>query len=80
MNPLNKRQRLLRPSLRDQFKYEVAEHLGLADDIALKGWADMPSRQLGRIGGTIGGNMVKVMIRQAEANLDAEPTSEGSDV
>ncbi len=71
---MSKRQPLLRSSLRDQFKYEVAEHLGLSDEIKAQGWADLPSRQLGRIGGTIGGNMVKVMIRQAKANLEnSEP-------
>ncbi|AUW93679.1 MAG: small acid-soluble spore protein [Sulfobacillus thermosulfidooxidans] len=62
---------LLSPQIRDQFKYEVAEDLGLTDEILTKGWADMPSRQLGRIGGKIGGNMVKVMIRQAEESLSS---------
>lgn len=61
---------LLDPNLRDRFKYEVAEDLGLVGEIESKGWADMPSKQLGRIGGKIGGNMVKVMIRNAEATLN----------
>ncbi|MHB1955893.1 MAG: small, acid-soluble spore protein, alpha/beta type [Sulfobacillus sp.] len=56
-------------SMRDRFKYEVASELGLLDEIEQKGWADMPTRQLGRIGGKIGGNMVKVMIRMAEESM-----------
>ncbi|OLZ12245.1 alpha/beta-type small acid-soluble spore protein [Sulfobacillus thermosulfidooxidans] len=61
---------LLPESVRDQFKYEIASDLGLSHEIAVKGWADMPTRQLGRIGGKIGGNMVKVMIREAEKALE----------
>ncbi len=60
---------LLPDRVRNQFKYEIADELGILDDIEEKGWADMPSRQLGRIGGKIGGNMVKVMIRHAENAL-----------
>lgn len=62
---------LLPDQVRDRFKYEVAGELGLLDDIEIKGWADMPTRDLGRIGGAIGGNMVKVLIRQAEEALAA---------
>jgi len=60
---------LLPERVRDRFKYEVAEELNLLDTIAEKGWGDMPTRDLGRIGGTIGGNMVRVLIRQAEQQL-----------
>lgn len=60
---------VLPPGVRDRFKYEVAQNLGLLDEIEQKGWADMPTRQLGRIGGKIGGNMVKVMIHYAESEL-----------
>lgn len=60
---------VLSNAVRDQFKYEVAADLGLLDDIEQKGWADMPTRQLGRIGGKIGGNMVKVMVRIAEESM-----------
>ena len=55
--------------VRDRFKYEIASDLGIMDEIESKGWADMPTRQLGRIGGKIGGNMVKVMIKHAEEAL-----------
>ncbi|MCL4493863.1 MAG: alpha/beta-type small acid-soluble spore protein [Firmicutes bacterium] len=61
---------LLSESIRDRFKYEMANELGFIRDIEEKGWADMPSRQLGQIGGKIGGNMVKVMIREVEQALD----------
>ncbi|PSR35426.1 MAG: spore protein alpha/beta [Sulfobacillus benefaciens] len=60
---------VLSNTVRDRFKYEVASELGLLDEIEQKGWADMPTRQLGRIGGKIGGNMVKVMIRMAEESM-----------
>lgn len=55
--------------VRDKFKYEIASDLGILDEIKQKGWADMPTRQLGRVGGKIGGNMVKVMIKYAEESL-----------
>ncbi len=55
--------------VRDKFKYEVASDLGILDEIKKKGWAGMPTRQLGRVGGKIGGNMVKVMIKYAEESL-----------
>jgi hypothetical protein len=67
-------ERILSDAVREQFKYEVAQELGLWNEIEEKGWADMPSRQLGRIGGKIGGNMVKVMIHYAEQSLtDGKP-------
>lgn len=55
----------------DHLKYEVAEDLGLDDDIEERGWGNMTTRQVGKIGG----NMVKRMIRKAESDLaqnDAE--------
>lgn len=66
-----RRAALLPDPVRDRFKYEVAGELGLLDDIETTGWADMPTRDLGRIGGVIGGNMVKVLIRRAEGALAA---------
>ncbi|MCY0879778.1 MAG: alpha/beta-type small acid-soluble spore protein [Firmicutes bacterium] len=59
----------LSAAVRDQFKYEIAEDLGIADAIQQRGWGDMPTRDLGRVGGKIGGNMVKVMIKYAEESL-----------
>lgn len=64
---------LLPNATRDRFKYEIAEELGLTNAIAEKGWGDIPTRELGRIGGKIGGNMVRVMIRHAEASMHEEP-------
>lgn len=49
----------------DRFKYEVAEELGLRDDIERRGWGEMTTRQVGRIGG----NMVRKMVRYAESGL-----------
>lgn len=65
---------ILPSALREKFKYEIAQDLGILDEIHEKGWADMPTRQLGRIGGKIGGTMVKVMIRYAEQSLADEPS------
>ncbi|MBX5466654.1 MAG: alpha/beta-type small acid-soluble spore protein [Firmicutes bacterium] len=68
------RSQLLPAAVRERFKYEVAQDLGLFQDLAERGWADMKTRDLGRIGGKIGGNMVKVLIRRAETMLaDATP-------
>lgn len=63
------RPRLLPDAALDRFKYEVASELGLLPNIQSVGWADMPSRENGRIGGHIGGRMVRVMIRRAEEAL-----------
>ncbi|HOB34156.1 MAG: alpha/beta-type small acid-soluble spore protein [Firmicutes bacterium] len=57
---------LVDEKLLDQFKYEIAEELGLRDKINSQGWANMTSRECGQIGGKIGGNMVKVLIRNAQ--------------
>ncbi len=59
----------------DRFKYEVADELELTGKIQERGWADMPSRDCGAVGGRIGGNMVRVMIRYAEEALGERPTS-----
>ena len=57
---------LLTAGALDRFKYEVAAELGLSQEIKSRGWADMKTRDVGSIGGHIGGNMVRVMIRYAQ--------------
>lgn len=52
----------------DQLKYEVAEDLGLLPEIATKGWGDMTTRDVGRVGG----EMVRRMIQAAEGSLARE--------
>lgn len=49
----------------DHLKYEVAEDLGLDDDIHERGWGNMTTREVGKIGG----NMVKRLVRKAEQDL-----------
>ncbi|MCY0898320.1 MAG: alpha/beta-type small acid-soluble spore protein [Firmicutes bacterium] len=49
----------------DRLKYEVAEDLELDDDIAARGWANMTTREVGKIGGT----MVKRLIERAEQQI-----------
>jgi len=49
----------------DQLKYEVADELGLKDDIENRGWENMTTREVGKIGG----NMVRELVRHAEQDL-----------
>lgn len=49
----------------DRLKYEVAEDLQLDDDIKERGWGNMTTREVGKIGG----NMVKRLIQKAEQDL-----------
>jgi small acid-soluble spore protein F (minor alpha/beta-type SASP) len=51
----------------DRWKFEVAEELGIRLDRGYNG--EITAREAGRIGGHIGGNMVKVLIRHAEEAL-----------
>lgn len=50
----------------DHLKYEVAEDLHLDDDIRERGWENMTTCEVGKIGG----NMVKKMVKFAEAEID----------
>ncbi|WP_029688626.1 alpha/beta-type small acid-soluble spore protein [Thermoanaerobacter sp. A7A] len=50
----------------DSLKQEVAEELNLDDDIEKRGWENMTTREVGKIGG----NMVKKMIKFAEKEMD----------
>lgn len=65
----NRTKNLVDEKLLDQFKYEIADELGLREKINTQGWENMTTREVGRIGGKIGGNMVKIMIRNAEKML-----------
>jgi hypothetical protein len=50
----------------DSLKEEVAEELHLDDDIEKRGWENMTTREVGKIGG----NMVRKMINLAEEEMD----------
>lgn len=63
------KQTLLPREVLDQFKEEIAQELGMADKIKQIGWGEMTSRECGQVGGKIGGNMVKVMIRRAQQSF-----------
>ncbi|MTI95683.1 MAG: alpha/beta-type small acid-soluble spore protein [Firmicutes bacterium] len=65
----NRRTNLVDEQFLDQFKYEIADELGLSEKINSQGWGNMSTREVGSIGGKIGGNMVKVMVRNAEKML-----------
>lgn len=60
---------ILPQSVLDQFKWEVADELGLSSKIKSQGWENMTSRECGHVGGRIGGSMVKTMIRRAKESL-----------
>lgn len=60
---------LLPHAVRDSFKWEIAQELGIADQVREQGWPSTSSRNCGRVGGRIGGRMVKVMLRHAEQAL-----------
>lgn len=60
---------ILPKSVLDEFKWEVAEELGLSEKIKSQGWENMTSRECGHVGGRIGGSMVKAMIKRAEEGL-----------
>ncbi|MEA4900394.1 alpha/beta-type small acid-soluble spore protein [Desulfitobacterium sp.] len=49
----------------DSLKWEVAEELHLDDDIQEKGFENMTTREVGKIGG----NMVKKMVEYAEEQM-----------
>ncbi|MDK2805232.1 alpha/beta-type small acid-soluble spore protein [Thermoanaerobacterium thermosaccharolyticum] len=50
----------------DSLKEEVAEELQLDDDIKERGFENMTTREVGKIGG----NMVKKMIKYSEKQMD----------
>lgn len=61
---------ILPDSVLDQFKWEVAEELGLSSKIKSQGWENMTSRECGHVGGRIGGSIVKTMMRRAKESLN----------
>ncbi|MGE5561552.1 MAG: small, acid-soluble spore protein, alpha/beta type [Chloroflexota bacterium] len=50
----------------NSLKQEVAEELHLDDDIESRGWENMTTREVGKIGG----NMVRKMVGFAEREMD----------
>ena len=61
---------ILPHSVLEQFKWEVADELGLSSKIQSQGWENMTSRECGHVGGRIGGSMVKTMLRRAKESLN----------
>lgn len=49
----------------DRLKHEVADDLNLEDDIHHRGWENMTTREVGKIGG----NMVRRLVKKAESRL-----------
>ncbi|MBD1379473.1 alpha/beta-type small acid-soluble spore protein [Metabacillus arenae] len=50
-----------------QAKYEAAKEVGVSMQNSSNG--ELTSRQAGKIGGQLGGNMVREMVKMAEENL-----------
>ena len=61
---------ILPRSVLEEFKWEVADELGLSSKIKSQGWENMTSRECGHVGGRIGGSIVKTMIRRAKESLN----------
>lgn len=51
----------------DQVKFEVADELGIPLNDEYNG--SLTSKQAGQVGGTIGGSMVKEMVKMAQQSL-----------
>ncbi|MCR4420048.1 MAG: alpha/beta-type small acid-soluble spore protein [Clostridia bacterium] len=63
-----RRGRILVPQAKEEMeglKEEVARELHLDDDIARRGWENLTTREVGKIGG----QMVRRLVRQAEKDL-----------
>ncbi len=52
----------------DRLKYEVAHDLDLDDDIRTRGYAQMTTREVGKIGGT----MVKRLVARGEQAMSQD--------
>jgi len=66
----NRSNSVLPQSVLDDFKWEVAEELGLSSKIKSQGWENMTSRECGHVGGRIGGSITKTMVRRAKESLN----------
>ena len=55
----------------DRMKMEIANDLGIADQVRAQGWATMSSADCGRVGG----QMVKKMIQQYESGMNTTGTT-----
>ncbi|MFC5701436.1 alpha/beta-type small acid-soluble spore protein [Cohnella faecalis] len=62
------------PSRPDDVKYEVARSLGVPLQAGDNG--RLRTEEAGRVGGKIGGTMVREMIRLAQAQLTEQPSKE----
>ena len=68
----SKTPKISRDKALEKLKYEVARELDLDDDIKERGFANMTTRAVGKIGG----NMVKRLVVKGEDALSAETSGE----
>lgn len=73
MAKYTKNNQLLPHSVLDEFKYEIADELGLTPQIKNGYWGNLSASDCGKVGGRIGGSMVKAMIKRAEESLINSP-------
>lgn len=69
MTKVSNKSNLLPDSVLEKFKYEIADEIGVTPLVKKYGWEGTSSRDCGRVGGKIGGNMVKVLVRQAQQSM-----------
>lgn len=62
-------EKLLPKTVLEGMKYEITNEIGVTPTVEQYGWGGTSSRDCGRVGGKMGGNMVKVLVRQAEESL-----------
>lgn len=60
------RRRFLPPAVTDAYKNEIARQLGVPYEVRFTGWGSIPSRECGRVGGHLGGAIVRALVRHAE--------------
>lgn len=54
---------------RDRMKYEIAEELGLLDQVREQGWRSLSAKEAGRIGGIMTARIKKM---EEKAEIDPE--------
>lgn len=69
MAQFTENKKILPNSVLDSFKYELANEIGINNQIQNDYWGEVSSKNCGRVGGKIGGNMVKLMVKRAEEAL-----------
>ncbi len=65
---MSKNKKITRLTPEDQLKYEIAEELGLLDQVIENGWKSLSARETGKIGGIMA-KRKKAMKEEALKNI-----------